>query len=284
MDPIAALQHCGGAASYTRMRALGVTAHALWRARVKGQVERLRRGSYALPDADLPMVAAVRLGGVLSCTSAARYLDLPVLVAHEAHVTVPRAWGHSRGVAAKVHRRALIPSEHDGVATSPVRTVLDCARELDVREAVVVADAAVRLGLALRALQLAASVATGPGSGAIRRIIGLVDGRAESPIETCLRLLALPLAVVDLQVPIAGVGRVDMLLDGWLVLEADRFEHHSTRAHYRVDRRRANALAEQGFVLVRFSYEDIVHRPDYVVATIRLVLTRRNHDRRQATH
>jgi len=135
----------------------------------------------------------------------------------------------------------------------------------------------VRSGLALGALHRAALKATGPGSAALRRTVALVDGRAESPIETCLRLLALPLAVVDLQVPIAGVGRVDMLLDGWLVLEADGFEHHSTRAHYRVDRRRADALAEQGFVLVRFSYQDIVHRPDYVVATIRLVLTRRNH-------
>lgn len=199
-------------------------------------------------------------------------------------MTVPRTWGHARAVAVKVHRRGLIPGEHDGVATGLARTVLDCARELDLREAVVVGDAAVRSGLALGALHRAALKATGPGSAALRRTVALVDGRAESPIETCLRLLALPLAVVDLQVPIAGVGRVDMLLDGWLVLEADGFEHHSTRAHYRVDRRRADALAAQGFVLVRFSYEDIVHRPDYVVATIRLVLTRRNHDRRQATH
>lgn len=275
VDPSLALQQCGGAASYRRLRALGVTTHSLWRARVDGQVERLRRGSYALPGADTPLVAAVRLGAVLSCTSAARYLDLPVLIAHQAHVTVPRAWGHARASAVTVHRRGLIPGEHDGVATGLARTVLDCARELDLREAVVISDAAVRSGLALRGLQLAATNATGPGSGAIRRTIALVDGRAESPIETCLRLLALPLAVVDLQVPVAGVGRVDMLLDGWLVLEADGFEHHSTRAHYRVDRRRANALAERGYVLLRFSYEDIVHRPEYVSATIRLLLNRR---------
>lgn len=229
-----------------------------------------------MPGADTPVVAAVRLGGVLSCTSAARYLDLPVLVAHEPHVTVPRTWGHARAVAVKVHRRALIPGEHDGVATGLARTVLDCARELDLREAVVVGDAAVRSGLALGELHLAAVTATGPGSAALRRTVALVDGRAESPIETCLRLLALPLAVVDLQVPIAGVGRVDMVLDGWLVLEADGFEHHSTRAHYRADRRRANALAQRGYVLLRFSYEDIVHRPEYVIATIRVVLLGRH--------
>ncbi|MBA2389242.1 MAG: DUF559 domain-containing protein [Geodermatophilaceae bacterium] len=284
MDPSLALRQCGGAASYIRLRALGVTAHSLWRARVNGEVERLRQGSYALPDAAAAMVKAVRLGGVLSCTSAARHLDLPVLIAHEAHVTVPRAWGHARTAGVRVHRRDLIPSEHDGVATGLTRTVLDCARELDMREALVVADAAVRSGLALRALQSAAMEATGPGSGAIRQVIGLVDGRAESPIETCLRLLAMRLAVVELQVPIAGVGRVDMLVDGWLVLEADGFEYHSTRQHYRVDRRRANALAERGFVLLRFTYEDIVQRPDHVVQQIRLVLARRARDRHQATH
>lgn len=160
-------------------------------------------------------------------------------------------------------------------ATGFQRTVLDCARELPVREALVVADAAVRSGLARRCLQQAAETASGPGSGAIRRVVVLVDGRAESPIESCLRLLALPLATVDLQVWVDGVGRVDMLLDGWLVVEADGFQHHSGRQHYRADRRRANALAVRGYVLLRFSYEDIVHRPDYVSTTIRLVVARR---------
>jgi very-short-patch-repair endonuclease len=65
-----------------------------------------------------------------------------------------------------------------------------------------------------------------------------------------------------------GVGRVDLLVDGVLVVELDGFEHHSDRAHYRNDRRRANALTCLGLRLVRFTYEDVMHRPDWVVACV----------------
>lgn len=257
------------------MRALGVTWHSLWLAVLSGQVDRLRRGAYAVPGADAAIVAAVRLGGVLSCASAARYHGLPLLVPYGVHVTVPRGWSHSRQKRMAVHRRTLSFGEHDGMCTSLLRTVLDCARELPNREAVAICDAALRLGLSSSALHVAANAAAGPGARAMRRVVELADARSESPIESLLRLSAVPLARVELQVRIAGVGRVDMVLDGWLVLEADGFEHHSTRAHYRVDRRRANALAERGFVLLRFTYEDIVHRPDYVVDTVMQVLARR---------
>ena len=71
-----------------------------------------------------------------------------------------------------------------------------------------------------------------------------------------------------------GVGRVHLVLDGWLVVEADGFEHHSSRADYRNDRRRSNAIAIAGYELLRFSYEDIVHNPAYVVETRRRVLAR----------
>ena len=76
------------------------------------------------------------------------------------------------------------------------------------------------------------------------------------------------------QIWIDGVGRVDLLLDGWLVLEADGFEHHSDRARYREDRRRANALAVLGYTLLRFSYEDIVHHEAEVAEVIARVLAR----------
>jgi very-short-patch-repair endonuclease len=70
------------------------------------------------------------------------------------------------------------------------------------------------------------------------------------------------------------VGRVDLLVDVWLVLEADGFEHHSNRASYREDRRRGNALAVLGYAVLRFSYEDIVHHEDVVAEVVARVLAR----------
>lgn len=225
--------------------------------------------------ADPELVAAVRLGGVLSCTSAARCHGLPVLIDRGPHVTVGRSWGHARLRLATVHRRDLDSCEHDGISTTLARTALDCARELPLREAVAICDAALSRGLDAGWLAGVAAAASGPGSRALRRVVGASDVRAESPLESCLRLLAGGLGELVLQVLIGGVGRVDMVLDGWLVLEADGFEFHSGRARYRDDRRRANALAEAGYVLLRFSYEDIVHHPERVVRTIDAVLARR---------
>lgn len=275
MDPESALSSCGGAASWRRLRSLQVSWYSLWRAETERRVVRLRRGAYALPDADAQQAALVALGGVLSCAAAATHLGLPVLVPHRLHLTVPRTWGHARQPGVRVHRRDLREQEHDGLSTSLLRTVLDCARCLPLREAVVVCDAALRAGLPAAALAAAARQASGPGAGAVRRVAGLADAGAESPIESCLRLLATEVARVELQVHIAGVGRVDLLLDGWLVVEADGFEHHASRASYRHDRRRAHALAEQGFGLVRFSYEDVVHHPEYVTRVLRSVLASR---------
>ena len=69
-----------------------------------------------------------------------------------------------------------------------------------------------------------------------------------------------------------GVGVVDMLLDGWLVLETDGFAFHSGTEDFARDRRRGNALADQGYVLLRFTYRDVVHRPEALVAQVLRVL------------
>ena len=264
----------GGAAYWRQLRKAGVTWYTLWRALQAGEVTRLRRGAYAVAGLDSPVVSAIALGGVLACTSAAVALGLPVLVPGPVHVIVPRGWSHAARPGTRVHRRDLPASDRCGITTSLLRTVLDCARELPLREAVVICDAALRAGLAHSDLRTAALSARGPGSEAVRRVVDLADGRSESAIESCLRLLVQPLAVVRSQVWIASVGRVDLLVDGWLVLEADGFEFHRDRASYRNDRRRQNALVAAGYTVLRFSYEDIVHDEERVLETICAVLAR----------
>jgi very-short-patch-repair endonuclease len=192
------------------------------------------------------------------------------------HVTVPRTCGHARRSAVRVHRRNLDPAEHDGVATGLLRTVVDCARELPLREAVVICDAALRVGLGLAQLTEAVRRLRGPGATAARRALALCDPSAESALESCARLLLVGLGQVQPQVCIPGVGRVDFLVDGWLVVEVDGFEFHSSRQEYREDRRRANALAARGFVVLRFSYEDVVHHPVAVIGIVQSVLAGRS--------
>ena len=57
--------------------------------------------------------------------------------------------------------------------------------------------------------------------------------------------------------------------DRRLVLEADSFEWHGKRAALRRDCRRYNAIVAAGWVLLRFSWEDVMHDPDYVRSVLR---------------
>jgi very-short-patch-repair endonuclease len=68
----------------------------------------------------------------------------------------------------------------------------------------------------------------------------------------------------DVQVRIDGVGRVDFVVDGWLIIECDSEAHHAGWAERRRDLRRDQAAAARGFVTYRPIAEDIMWNPDDV--------------------
>jgi very-short-patch-repair endonuclease len=278
VDVVTALYQCGGGARWSRLRLLGVSEHAVRIAVSSGRIKQVARGGYALPDAPSALITAVALGGVTSHHSAARLhglavWDAPVLP----HVTVPR--GSSRTATdAVVHTSAL--GRGDVEAWRPVtslrRTLVDCGRALPLPEAVTVLDSATHIGLIeCRELQAIAAGARGPGSANLRLAVRHLDPDAQSALESVLRILLLACgADVRSQVLIPGVGRVDFLINGWLVIEGDGFEFHADRQSYRDDRRRATALLTGGYALLRFSWEDVRFRPawviDQVLAALRL--------------
>jgi very-short-patch-repair endonuclease len=55
------------------------------------------------------------------------------------------------------------------------------------------------------------------------------------------------------------------------VVEADSFEWHGNRASVRRDCRRYNALAIRGWIVLRFSWEDVMFQPQYVRQTLQEV-------------
>lgn len=91
-----------------------------------------------------------------------------------------------------------------------------------------------------------------------RRLRYLVDGRCESGPETFVRLLLRALGLrFECQVWIDGVGRVDFVVEGWLVIECDSRAHHGGWEAQVADRRRDLALAERGYATVRPVAADI---------------------------
>lgn len=279
MDPVEALLRCGGAARVSRLNAMGVRRRTLRGACDRGDVVAIGGGGFAVPDADPRLAAAVTLGGVLSHGSAADWhgfeLWRPLNVLH---VTVP-AGTTVTTAGVWVHRGRLKPADVDPFTpvTRPLRTLLDCARRMPFCDAVVVIDSALRKRAVHDAsLRAAAEAAGGPGSSRLRRAVRHADALAGSGMETVLRLLIDLLdAEVQSQVLIPGVGKVDLLINGWLVIEADGFEFHSDREAYRNDRRRDNAVSERGYVRLRFSWEDLRSRRPEVLRQIQRVLALR---------
>ena len=70
------------------------------------------------------------------------------------------------------------------------------------------------------------------------------------------------------------VGYVDLLLDGWLVVELDG-RHHADWAQVKKDHRRNNESVVQGFTALRYYYSDVVYSSADMVAQVLGVLARR---------
>ncbi|WP_132156193.1 DUF559 domain-containing protein [Kribbella antiqua] len=269
------LRRRGGTATFAELR-VSVSGRAIRGALADAAILRIAKGVYTVPPAADPLAAARAQGGIVSHTSAAvlhgfSVLDLP----SKPHITVPRGQ-HRRlsRVDCELHWADDVPS--DGRCTGKLRTVLDCARTLPFAAALTVADSALRLGAIDRSqLLIAAAELTGPGSRRARRVAAAADGRAESPLESVLRSILIE-AGIDGFVPQFQVrdgkfsARIDLGHPRLLIaLEADSFAHHGTRTALARDCRRHVNLTIRGWRLLRFSWEDVMFDPGWVVDVIR---------------
>jgi very-short-patch-repair endonuclease len=114
----------------------------------------------------------------------------------------------------------------------------------------------------------------GPGSPQVRRVCRNADERAANPFESTLRAIAHDVPGLDVvpQVVIADgdfTARPDLVDERlWLVLEADSFEWHGKRSALASDARRYNLLVVRGWIVLRFTYEDVMFRADEVRQTL----------------
>lgn len=284
MDPVVdTLTALGGVA--TRAALIDTTCRAaVDRAVRAGQVLTVAPGRYALPHVDSARMRAHALSGVLSLTSAALHHGWAVrTVPDEPHVTVPR----NRNVAAarragvQLHYQDLLPEDVvEGIATSKIATLRDCLRLLPFAEALAVADSALRDG-ERSALALAVASIHGPGRPQARRIAAEARGEAANAFESSLRAIALDIAglQVEPQVLIRETDpwcRPDLVdRDRRIVLEADSFEWHGSRGALARDARRYNLLVAAGWLVLRFTWEDVMFDPAYVAAVLRAVVAQR---------
>ena len=266
------LEALGGVA--TRAVLVAATSRAdVDRALRAGAIASVAYGRYALPTVDAARQQAHALAGVLSLTSAALHHGWAVkTVPERPHVTVGRRRKipASRRADVEVHYRDLAPDDVvDGIATGKVATLRDCLRLLPFDEALAVADSALRAGERSALAQAVAEV-RGPGRAQAKRVAAMATADAANPFESVLRAIAadVPGLHVEAQVLITSTTpwcRPDLVdRDLGVALEADSFEWHGDRQALARDARRYNRLVADGWIVLRFSWEDVMLDPGYV--------------------
>lgn len=264
-----------GVLSAAQLEAEGWQRNDRRRALVDGRLVRVRAGWFARQGADVEVVAAVRSHGCLSCASALRRHGAWIPEGlRGVHVRAART-ADGRAAGCRTYGGASpIRSAIDDVETA-FRCLLRCATGEDL---VVVSDSLLHLRLATRH---ELEVWSGSAPRRVRRALAKID-RAESGLETMVRVrLRAKGVAVRTQVQI-GRYRVDLLVGDRLIVECDGGEHHARWAAQSADRARDRALALAGYVVVRLTYEQIVHGWDAVEADL-VAFVRSDRHRRRGT-
>lgn len=275
--------------------AVGATDPDLRRLERRGHLRRTR-GQYAIgtlaPDlADVACCIKAFTGATASHLTAARLHRLSTWVDDKRVGAPPRAavWltrspgsSHNERGPAIVLRRATLRSDEVAMVgripvTAPARTVVDLARELPLREAVVTVDHALTTVVTRRELEAALSRQAGwPGVRRARAAVTLGDPRSESVLESIARVA---FAAGGLPPPVLQASFWDgnrwagERVDFWwprfrTFAEADglaKYEAATPRERRDLQRKafqREQRLADHGLEMVRFGWEDAVLEPD----------------------
>ncbi|KUI30491.1 hypothetical protein AU194_01330 [Mycobacterium sp. GA-2829] len=167
--------------------------------------------------------------------------------------------------------------------TTPARTAYDIGRRIRLLE-----PAVVRLDAVLNATRIsteaveaiASRYAGARGIRGLRAALDLVDGGAESPQETRLRLLLVlsGLPRPSTQIPVCNefgrvVRRIDMGWPQWMVgVEYDGEQHFANPDDYAEDIERLEFLAARGWTIVRVSSCQLRWERTAIVARVRRAL------------
>lgn len=253
-----------------------------------GLLKRPRIGWYADPALPIDAIRAIRIGGVLGCISAARSWGLPVPGPDDGELHVSVEEDATRLRDSRNRTKHPPAGEEEGVhlhwlpRLKPVRgyraDVLDVLLQLAycvpfdwLVAAIDRALHAPRNGSALLSTASWALLRTALPER-LRRACDLADGRAESPIETIVRLGLVGLGIpFDLQVWVTATHRVDFLIGTRLVIEVDGRRHHDDPEAFERDRERDALLASWGFRVLRFSYRQVTEDLPWVLDVIRAV-------------
>ncbi len=277
----------------------GWSRSALSRATISGKLIALRRGAFVVAEAPNPghelaghrlgqraVAAALRIpAGAVSHASAVALHGLPLLrIPTLPCLTLPPEL-RTREAALHVHRQPLASWQLDRNAeislTSVVRSCLDLTREMGLDAGLVAADAAVHRRLCTVAdLDAGYSALRGrAGLPSGRRLLELVNGSSESPLESISRLaMASALPAPRLQARLHALdGRFLARVDFYwpelgVVGEADGRGKYTDDELWN-EKARQERLTDRGLVVERWGWS-VARRPAVLQARLQQAFRR----------
>lgn len=232
-------------------------------------------------------VAVLGARAVLSYLSAAEWWDLPVMQDGRIHVTRRARQRLATHKLIRIHRTLLVPevvTTRFGLRiTTRTETLLDCLGWLPVPAARNLLDRAFQQAW-IAPRDLDRRLDEQPGRWGNRQLAGLardcrpgIEAESERRLQRLLEQAGVRGWVANHPVRVGGHRfRLDVAFPGLrLDVEVDGWAYHRTKEQRQADAERDNLLTLAGWRVLRFTWEDVRDRPDYVLAMIRSALLAR---------
>ncbi|ROS52819.1 endonuclease domain-containing protein [Frigoribacterium sp. PhB24] len=283
----ATVRRLGSVAHRRELLATGLTRRQVetsWRA---GEIVRIRHGLYGLLDLPADVIRAARVGGALAGASSLAHRGawvpprprLVVSVDHNARdLRDPDDAGarldRDRDDVLVLRDLSRFDRRTERLLASPSRAAAQVLLHEPAEHAAAIVDSALRLSPMQRPDldQVCHLLATRRSA---RGLVTSIDARAESGTESIARLLLARDGIrAEPQVWVDDHTRVDLLVDGWFVLECVSKEHHSSPAAYDRDRERTIRITGLGFVVLEVTYAQVLFDWPSVLKAVRTTLGR----------
>jgi very-short-patch-repair endonuclease len=288
----AALSH--GLVRRTELVAAGLSASAIDRLVVSGTLERIHPGVFRVGGAPRTWVQRLlatcwATGGVASHRAAARLWGVELATAAPLEVMVARERSPRPG-GVIVHRSSDIQpdrtSRRDRVPiTDPLRMLADLGAVVGAHDVAQALDCCLVSRLVTvegaKAELTRVSARGRRGAGVLRAVLEdwpLAGERPESVLEArfarLCRRAGLPRPTFQHEVVVGGRRRrIDFAYPSRAIaVEVDGLASRVDPRVFRDERARQNDLVLAGWSVVRFTWFDVVHRPQHVASTLRAVL------------
>jgi very-short-patch-repair endonuclease len=257
LDPHALLTRLGGLASGVDLQQWGISRMQLTKEVRAERILRVRPGVFATTDLHESLLRAALHGGSLTCAEALRHHGVWVLTPPGP----PHVWVGRRG---RIHPHAGCRCTTHFFRGTPVLGLVDVETALIHLHRCAGEEAffaSFESAWRLRKLSAAARLRIRAALPAYARwLVDFARPDADSGLESIVRLrLHLVGLILECQVLLPGVGKVDFLIAARLILEIDGRENHDGSAERHRDLSRDAAASRLGIETLRFDYAQVIH-------------------------